>query len=513
MVVVGGGPAGCAAASLLASHGHDVVLVTRPTPPATWLAESIPASARKLLAQVGALEAVEGAGFLPNQGNTVWWAGRAPRSERFPEGQSGFHADRGGLEATFLRLAREAGVEVRLDGPVRGVEEERDGWRVETTDTSYRGRWLLDASGRSGVLARRDLRIRERQSATLALVGHYEIASSGDATLTLIESYEDGWAWSVPLSDTLRCVTAMVDPRRTGLRREKGLDGMLRGELFKAQGLTERLGPGRMVGSTRVCPATLYGAHRFGRTAALLVGDAGSFIDPLSSYGVKKALASAWLAAITTHTGLTDDAMAETAIEFFDAREKEVYDTYRARSITFLEEAADAHGHAFWDVRLEAARTAEGRGAAASAGPYSAAAADEVSSGRVLADREAEAYLGAPAVRVAYEEIRGRPSVDLRRGTTLRTIERPAIVGDRIALEPHLTSAALPGGARYVCNVDLRRLLRAATGRSQVPDIYEAYNSGGRADLSDFLAALALAVGAGFLDLADGEEPSPARGP
>ena len=35
----------------------------------------------------------------------------------------------------------------------------------------------------------------------------------------------------------------------------------------------------------------------------LLAGDAGSFIDPLSSAGVKKALASAWLAAVAVSTG------------------------------------------------------------------------------------------------------------------------------------------------------------------------------------------------------------------
>ena len=87
----------------------------------------------------------------------------------------------------------------------------------------------------------------------------------------------------------------MVDPRRTELRRELGLAGMLRAELDKAKQLTERMAGGRLEGPTRACPASLYGARRYGATGWLLLGDAGSFIDPLSSYGVKKALASAWL--------------------------------------------------------------------------------------------------------------------------------------------------------------------------------------------------------------------------
>ena len=42
----------------------------------------------------------------------------------------------------------------------------------------------------------------------------------------------------------------------------------------------------------------MYDATRFVDGDVLLVGDAGSFLDPLSSAGVKKALASGWLAAV-----------------------------------------------------------------------------------------------------------------------------------------------------------------------------------------------------------------------
>ncbi len=454
---------------------------------------------------MGALDALDAAGLVPNEGNTVWWAGMPRRDERFGMPERGFHAERAALETAFRGVAREAGARLMTDGPVVETAVERDGWRVATSTARYRGRWVLDASGRAGVLARRGLRTRERGIATLALVGRWTSGrghAPPDPGCTLIESYRDGWAWSVPTAARTRCVTAMVDPRRTQLARERGLDGMWRAELAKAARLGRRLEGGRLDGPVRACPASLYGADSHGRPGLLLVGDAGSFIDPLSSYGVKKALASAWLAAIVTHTGLEDDAMAGPACELYDDREREVYRTYRALSVPFLEQAAAANGHAFWEVRLASAR------AAGADLPEPAVASDGSAvpepGDRPLAERRVDAFLARPEVRTAWETIRSLPAVHLRPAPGLSSLSRPAVVDDRIALEVRLASDRLPDGARYVRNVDLRRLVDVAPDSDRVPDLFEAYNRRAAAvPLPDFLAALSFAVGANFLELAD----------
>ena len=426
----------------------------------------------------------------------MWWAGEPRRDERFGAPERGFHAERAALEQAFHGVARAAGVRLVADGPVVETAVEPDGWRVATSTAGYRGRWVLDASGRAGVLARHGLRTRERGIATLALVGRWTPNrghAPPDPGCTLIESYRDGWAWSVPTSPRTRCVTAMVDPRRTRLARERGLDGMWRAELAKAARLGRHLAEGRFQGPVRACPASLYGATTHGRPGLLLVGDAGSFIDPLSSYGVKKALASAWLAAIVAHTGCEDAAMAGPAAELYDDREREMYRTYRARSVPFLELAAAANDHPFWEVRLDAARQA-----GVDAPPVSEPG------DRSPAERRADAFLGHPEVRTAWERIRALPTVRLRPAPGLSSVLRPAVVDERIALETHLVSERLPDGARYVRNVDLRRLTEVATDSDRVPDLFEAYNRRGTtAALPDFLAALSFAVGAGFLVVAD----------
>ena len=62
--------------------------------------------------------------------------------------------------------------------------------------------------------------------------------------------------------------------------------------------------------------------RRYAGPRFLLAGDAGSFIDPLSSFGVKKALASAWLGAIVVHTRLAHADRETLASDFFSDWER-----------------------------------------------------------------------------------------------------------------------------------------------------------------------------------------------
>jgi flavin-dependent dehydrogenase len=500
VVVIGGGPAGATVASLLASFSHDVALVTRASPPAGWLAESIPSSARKLFSTVGMLGVIDSGRFQPNLGNTVWWAGQPERSEAFASDAAGIHAERAALEEALLEEGRGRGVRVHEGAPVRSIERRDGEWSIQHGDHVIRARWVVDASGRAGVVGRGSRR-EDRPTGTLALVGrwaHDRWAGPG-ASHTFIESYEDGWAWSVPLSATTRCVTAMVDPRETELEKSADMDGMLLRELAKAPNLMRRLDGATFVGGSHACPASLYTSDAFAGEGHLLVGDAGSFIDPLSSYGVKKAMASAWLAAVTLNTVLTDVGLTGPALEFFAAREREVYRRYRELSVPFFEEAAGAYGTPFWEARAEAARVAGGVGRGAT---FEGAPVDPAD--RVDATEEDDALVGHRDVREAYEEIRRRPDVHLTPGGSAGTADLPLVRDQRIVLAPHLISDALPDGIRFVRNVDLLRLVEAVRGRDQVPDIFDAYNrSGGAADLPDFLAALAVSVGKGLLDLSD----------
>src|SRR5207237_10158673 len=103
-------------------------------------------------------------------------------------------------------------------GVVRGVGI-GDTVRVEIVTANgrpetCRARYVLDCSGRAGVVARRGWRRTERRYRTIAIAAEWESTAwpANEHVRTIVESYRDGWAWSVPLSATRRQFTVMVDP-------------------------------------------------------------------------------------------------------------------------------------------------------------------------------------------------------------------------------------------------------------------------------------------------------------
>ena len=97
----------------------------------------------------------------------------------------------------------------------------------------------------------------------------------------------------------------------------------------------------------------MYSSERPAGDTWLLVGDAASFIDPLSSAGVKKAMASGWLAAVTLNTALGRPGRKDMAFAFYSAREAETYAQFLALTRRHLSDGAPSD-HPFWTDRAVA---------------------------------------------------------------------------------------------------------------------------------------------------------------
>src|SRR5258708_32450559 len=209
VVVIGAGPAGSTAAQLLASWGWSAVLIHRDAAGHS-LAESLPSSTRKLFAFLGQLARVDGAGFHPNNGNVARWAD-ASRVTRTRD--AGFHVSRPAFDRVLRQAATAAGARL-VDAVVRRVDV-GDPTRVTYATphgdvASIHARYVLDCSGRTGVVARQGWRRADARYHTLAIAGERECPDWPDdeRTQTLVESFDSGWAWSVPLSHTRRQRTA-----------------------------------------------------------------------------------------------------------------------------------------------------------------------------------------------------------------------------------------------------------------------------------------------------------------
>jgi halogenation protein CepH len=464
ILVAGGGPAGAAAARLLALWGHDVRVVTLPdtTAPRRVLAESLPPSCRKLFDVIGITDSIDSAGFIRSTGNTVWWGDQSTRTELFANGQRGWQVTTEKLAALLLASARAAGVNVSEA-------------RITPSDVDAAPESIvLDCTGRNGVVGRaRGWRQYESSLKTVALVGVWRRTDEwdlDDGTHTLIESYVDGWMWSVPVAgpSTLRYVAAMVDPRSTELAPAAARAVYL-AEIAKTRRFARLLSDATLERGPAGWDASMYSSTSYADDRVLLVGDAGSFIDPLSSAGVKKALASGWLAAVAAHTALVRPALRTTAFRFFESRERDIYTQFRALTQRFLAEAAVGHAHPFWGDRI---------------GGIEQAADDDTP---------------ADAVARAFDRLRSSPTLALRRAETVRVEDRPAVDGCEIVLQRRVVKAS-GEGVRYLHDVDVVALLDMAPQFDDVGMLFDAYvRQQAPVAPPDFLTALAAVVANGWL--------------
>ena len=114
-------------------------------------------------------------------------------------------------------------------------------------------------------------------------------------------------------------------PSRTALTRGAPSRDVYLAELRKVQPFVPLLDGATLVDGPWGADASVYAASRYAGEGFLLAGDAASAIDPLSSFGVKKALASGWLGAVAANTVLRNPMMAGEALEFFNRREHALF--------------------------------------------------------------------------------------------------------------------------------------------------------------------------------------------
>ena len=488
VVILGAGPAGCAAARLLASWGLDVVVLSRRASSDRALGESLPPSALALMQRIG-FSRLGTSVAVRSTGNTVRWGNDAERVERFGAGLEGYQIDRATFDAFLAHEAAGAGADVRLGANVIRVSRDRPAtvtYEQDGETRTLRANWILDCSGRTGVIARDGWRVADDAARTTAIVGVWERDDpwpTPDPTHTIVESTEDGWAWSVPVSERRRYVTLMLDPRLTSVATRGELTTSYTKLLARTQSLSALVDGAWRDGEVFARDASPYHARLYADQGAMLVGDAASFVDPLSSYGIKKALASAWLASVCVHSILTNSAIEAAALELFNTRERAMHDSLKRAAAMLARDAAGSHPTAFWETR-----------SATSASDAQAAFEPDVSELRT-----------DPDVLRALEELRLRDAIQLQPTSSVRRVGRPTVRGNRVVVEDHLVVPTFPEGVRYVRNIDLLKLSELATSRTGVPDLFEAYNRvASPAPLPDFLGALSLLLGKGFLEWGNG---------
>ena len=300
VMVLGGGPAGAATALTLARNGSSVALAERSDYTGERAGETLPPAIQPLLKQLGVWEQFLEQKPAPSFGVRSAWGSAELRSNDFifsPYG-TGWHVARNHFDALLARCAAEAGAQVYCGAAEPQIVEKGGTWQIGLTADGahrrFRARFIVDATGRKAVFARKQ---RARRILFDALIGASVVFPARDSTasgFTLIEAVENGWWYSAVLPDSRLIVVYMTDGDIYAKTRKDGWRPQIDRTRHTRLRLDIRDIPCR---ETHLAAANTSRLDRVAGPNWLAVGDAAMAFDPLSGQGVYKAIQSGIRAA------------------------------------------------------------------------------------------------------------------------------------------------------------------------------------------------------------------------
>jgi flavin-dependent dehydrogenase len=377
VVVIGGGPAGSAAAITLANSGHRVQLLEKHDTPGFKIGEMLPPAAGVILRDLGVWEDFVSSGdHLPCYGNLSAWGSEVLQETDFifdPHGH-GWHLDRPLFDSFLREQASGAGAGLLNISNILRIEfEDSDGdsprWHLQIKTAAgdrehIRCRWLIDASGRQRAVTRT---LNIPYQVLDELVGYYMLFNQGEAvseidndSRTLVEACPHGWWYTSLLPQKKRLVVFMTDKDLSPFNnRENKADRFMSliSESSHVKGLIGRYSY-RGEGGVRSIAAHSARSQKFCGDRWLAVGDAAFSCDPLSSQGILTALFTGMKAGEYTGNILRGNLNADAG---FEDRLESVYDAYLQNLRSFYALEKRWAQNPFWKRRRDSVRYAAAR--------------------------------------------------------------------------------------------------------------------------------------------------------
>ena len=337
VLVIGGGPAGSTAATLLQERGWRVVLLEQDRHPRFHIGESLLPMNLPILERLGVLEQVKAIGVVKygaefagaegydGQRHTIYFGNAMDKNHPYA-----YQVRRSEFDHLLLSNSAARGVEVHEGVRVKDVElrpgqtsmvhaVENESNQTQTWET----RFVVDASGRDTFLSRKlGLKRKNPKHQSAAVFGHFKnvVRRPGrDHGNIGIYWFRHGWFWVIPLRDGVTSVGAVCWPEYLKTRRGD-LATFLQETIALCPEVQARMANAEACDEIRATGNYSYRSSRMGGDGYLMVGDAFAFIDPVFSTGVYLAMNSASLGADTVDACLRDPAAAPQALREFERR-------------------------------------------------------------------------------------------------------------------------------------------------------------------------------------------------
>ncbi|PTL85082.1 NAD(P)/FAD-dependent oxidoreductase [Vitiosangium sp. GDMCC 1.1324] len=323
VLVIGAGPAGSVAGSLLAKQGHRVICLEAGTFPRFQIGESLLPRCNDILEEAGLLEAVVGRRYQPKNAAVFLQGHERERfcfAEVFPgQRTQTFQVPRSDFDQTLATAARAKGVDIRFNQRVDAAEFGPGEARITATDLEsnetyhLRSRYVIDASGYGRVLPRllkleKPSVLDPRVAIFTWVEGDKRPADDLEGDIWICLHPRGAWIWIIPFSNGRTSVGVVME--RSLYESVSGCD---RDRLFallrEDPNAWARLQHAAPVLKTVKLESWSAAVERLHGPGWVLTGNAAEFLDPVFSSGVTLALESSSHAARLIHRSLKGETV------------------------------------------------------------------------------------------------------------------------------------------------------------------------------------------------------------
>ena len=327
-IVIGAGPAGSAAATVLAEYGRRVALLEKSRFPRYRVGESLIPFCWHPLNRLGLVEAMDEAAFKVFKQSVQFVSQEGQLSKPFYFDEHTDHpcartwqvvrSDfdrlvRGNAVAKGAELFEETTARefLREEGKVVGVRCDSPEGELE-----LRAPVTIDASGREAMAQQKNQwRVPDEQLKKMAVWTYYQGAlrdegkDEGATTIAYIPG--KGWFWYIPLPDDMVSVGVVADKEYL-FAETKDPETIFEREVKRQPWIERHLEPGRCTGEFHVTSDFSNRSQYCAEDGLVLAGDAFAFLDPVFSSGVFLALQGGVMAADAVEEALrAGDTSAE----------------------------------------------------------------------------------------------------------------------------------------------------------------------------------------------------------
>jgi flavin-dependent dehydrogenase len=295
VVIIGGGPAGSTAGTLLAKKGWNVVILEKEKFPRFKIGESLLPGSLRTFERMGVKEKIDRADVIVKHGGKIISA-CGTRSNRFLftdafrcKYPTSYQVERSMFDQLLLDHASESGCRVSQGSEVTDAMFDSDGVSVRTQDRRLQARFLVDCSGRNSLIGTRfKLRRNYAQLRKFSLYAHFEEVDREpgiEGTLTKMIRGKDRWIWIIPITARKTSIGVVLDTQ-TFKRMKLSPEEAFRRILAENPKVTELTSRARRVSEVYGTGDYSFRNKRFTGDRWVLAGDAAGFIDPVWSSGV-----------------------------------------------------------------------------------------------------------------------------------------------------------------------------------------------------------------------------------